>query len=162
MNMHLTSPGPGPARKTPMGWSSTRRLLWVSEERDGEGAPLRTRSPSESYTVFPLEAGFTAAGRSYTRLGLLLDARVGESSVFRDCYGREVLLVLERFPCFDAFDSLYENRFEQWFLICVDGVLTQVKYTDETDFIEVWEDAAALEDKVWEELLDLGWHSAAE
>lgn len=159
MKMYLTSPGPGPALTTPMGLSSTSSLLWVSESLDGEDNPLCTRSPSESYSTYPLPSGFTAAGRSYAHIGELLATKINEDFTCRDRYGREVLVVLKRFPCFDVFDIMYENRFERWFLICEDGVLTQVKYTDETDYVEVWEDAAALEYDVWERVQELGWHT---
>ena len=158
MEMYLISAGDDGGRKTSTGWSSTRRLLWVSAERDASGAPLVTRSPRPRRKSWPLKRGFRAAGRKYRQLSDLQAAETDADFIYRDRYGREVLLVLERFPCFDSFDALYENRFERWYLICENGVLTQVKYTDETNYIEVCEDVAELEYSVWRELRRLGWH----
>ena len=82
-----------------------------------------------------------------------------DGGAFRDIYGREVLYVLKRFPCFDFYDAMYEKRFERWFLIYTGGSVTRVKYTDETDYVEVWEDAASLEYEVWQEIEAQCWHT---
>ena len=84
---------------------------------------------------------------------------VSAGNAFRDIYGREVLYVLKRFPCFDFYDAMYEKRFERWFLIYTGGSVTRVKYTDETDYVEVWEDAASLEYEVWQEIEAQCWHT---
>lgn len=158
MEMYLISDGSGEGRRTSTGWTSTRRLLWVSEERGEDGAPLLTRRPDSRIKIWSIKRGFRAAGRKYKQLSELLISETGADFVYRDRYGREVQLVLERFPCFDSYDSMYENRFERWYLICENGVLTQVKYTDETNYIEVCEDVAELEYSVWRELRQRGWH----
>ena len=52
-----------------------------------------------------------------------------------------------------------KKRFERWFLIYTGGSVTRVKYTDETDYVEVWEDAASLEYEVWQEIEAQCWHT---
>ena len=34
-----------------------------------------------------------------------------------------------------------------------------MKYTDGTDYVEVWEDPPELEFNLWEQMLSLGWHA---
>ena len=162
-DMVLISPGPGKSLKTSLGRSASYKLLWVSRELDGEGRPLRQREPSGQRFSFPVKRGFIAAGRRYGHIRQLRRKVVRDCGfkcdLCRDVYGREVLYIIERFPCFDSYDYLYDNRCERWFLICSGGALTRVKYTDGTDYVEVWEDPPELEFNLWEQMLSLGWHA---
>lgn len=155
-DMLLTTDGGG-GRSTSTGWSSTQKLLWVSRESDAQGCPVRKRRPFERRRKYP-RGRFKAAGKVYSGIDQLAAERV-DDDVFSDVYGREVLRVLRRFPCFDSSDFLYENRYERWFLIYRGGAITQVKYTDETGYVEVWEDASELEYIVWTTVESRHWHT---
>ena len=150
--LFIASPGACGAIKTHTGHSAAYKLLWVSA-----GPDAVTREPQEIRKQFPLDGAFTAAGQPYSALSELIHSEDG--GAFRDIYGREVLYVLKRFPCFDFYDAMYEKRFERWFLIYTGGSVTRVKYTDETDYVEVWEDAASLEYEVWQEIEAQCWHT---
>ena len=48
---------------------------------------------------------------------------VGQMPIWQDVYGRRVLHMRERFPCFDVYDRLYENRYFHWYLVeCPEGL----------------------------------------
>ena len=129
--LFLTSPGACGAIKTHTGHSAAYKLLWVSA-----GTDAGTREPQEIRKQFPLDGAFTAAGQPYSTLSELIHSEDG-----------------------DAFRAMYEKRFERWFLIYTGGSVTRVKYTDETDYVEVWEDAASLEYEVWQEIEAQCWHT---
>ena len=126
------------------------RLEWVSRRSDAEGKPYRVRTPESRTEIMPKNA-FTAAGKEYTRVSQLV-ARWEEDSWATDRYGRFVLMVAERFPCFDSSDYLYEDRYFRWFLLCLDGKFTCVYHTDGTDTVTVTEDVLDLEEPCWKEI----------
>lgn len=131
--------------------SKATELEWVHKET-GE-----VRCPREREKKFLRGLPFRAAGRSYFSLDQLTARCKGQyGSWYLDCYGRPVLLVLERFPCFDSSDFLNEHRFYRWFLICRNGVLTLVRATDGEPDFSVTEDAAFLEHDCWNELKNEG------
>ena len=134
-------------------WSGASvRLEWVSRETDAEGKPLRTRAPA-GHTKTVWKRGFTAAGKLYRGLGELLYRREeGPGIWYRDIYGRSVLAVEERFPCFDSSDYLYENRYFRWYFLCQDDKLTCVYHTDGTDTVTITEDVLDLEKHCWREM----------
>ena len=128
------------------------RLEWVSRETDREGRPLRTRTPA-CRTVTRPKGAFTAAGEPYGSLRQLAYRWEDKSSPWaRDIYGRAVLAVAERFPCFDSSDYLYENRYFRWFLLCLDGKFTCVYHTDGTNTVTVTEDVLEMEEPCWKEI----------
>jgi len=135
----------------------SRKLQWVSVEQDENGQPQHTRTPQEQVTSFPMAEGFTAAGKHYTKLEELY-AEADEKKIWcKDIYGREVLYLAEKFPCFDSYDYATESRFFRWFFLREGGKLTRVYHTDETDEIIVTEDVENLESKQWEEMKRLGY-----
>lgn len=134
------------------------RLEWVSRETDAGGKPLRVRVP-ESHTVTMPKDDFTAAGMRYRDIGQLMSRRDGSGDWTADIYGREVLMMAERFPCFDSSDYLYEDRYFRWFYLCQDGKLTCVYYTDTADTVTVTEDVQDLDKKCWEHMQKLGCFS---
>ena len=130
----------------------TVRLEWVSRETDGEGAPLRTRTPEPRIQTMSKNA-FTAMGKTYGaphQLAYKWEDKYGPWAL--DRYGRAVLAVAERFPCFDSSDYLYENRYFRWFLLCDDGKFTCVYHTDGTDTVTVTEDVLDLEEPCWKKI----------
>ena len=82
---------------------------------------------------------FTAAGKEYTSPAQLTAVKTGLDHVYEDCYGRTVLYYAQRFPCFDVFDRMYENRYFHDYLIRNGETWTRVKAEDESDRLEVWE-----------------------
>ena len=60
--------------------------------------------------------------------------------VYQDIYGRRVLYFCERFPCFDSYDRLYENRYYHWYAIDNGGKVTLVYSEDEQPGVQVHED----------------------
>ena len=118
-------------------------LKWVS--------PAGERIPSPKKTTFPLLSGFTAGGKYYLRLRQLIPS--GQSTQLQqDVYGREILCLKERFPCFDSYDFLHENRYYRWYFLREGGRLTMVYYRDEGKTVEVTEDVDRISHWQWEEL----------
>ena len=131
---------------------NTVRLEWVSRRSDPEGKPYRVRTPESRTEVMPKNA-FTAAGKEYASVSQLVARWEDEHGPWAtDRYGRFVLTVAERFPCFDSSDYLYESRYFRWFLLCLDGKFTCVYHTDGTDTVTVTEDVLDLEEPCWKKI----------
>ena len=149
-DMVLRRVGSGERVDYPLYSSATERLQWVSRKTDGEGRPLSVRDPEERTHTFPVVSGFVAAGKWYASLKLLTVKTDANGLWCRDVYGREVLAVRERFPCFDSEDFLHEDRYYRWFLLREGGKLTRVYHTDERPTVTVTEDVRDLEPYCWE------------
>ena len=134
--------------------SSTVRLEWVSREKDAEGRPLKVRRPKGVRLYFPAMC-FAAAGRPYFGLSMLAAHREENSPWARDIYGRDVLVLRERFPCFDSADYRNEKRYFRWYFLCHKGKLTCVYHTDRTPVVTVTEDVRDLEDDCWKRMQEL-------
>ena len=131
----------------------TDRLRWIAETASGH-----SRDPQETVTDYTLSGGFFAAGKPYISTGqLVLPSEKGEPW-FRDCYGREVLYLTERFPCFDSFDFLWERRCFRYYFICENYQLTCIQTTDGLDTVIVTEDLQDLKCSLWQEFLRLGYY----
>ena len=93
---------------------------------------------------------FTAAGKPYLSPMQLKAKEEGELDgvqyrgfkvpVYRDTYGRRVLYFRERFPCFDVYDRMHENRYYHWHAIEHSGGVTLVYTEDEKPGAKVHED----------------------
>lgn len=137
--------------------SFSTKIRWVSREKDGEGNPVTVREPQEQTTEFPDDSCFYAAGKKYKSIRQLF-ARMDETGTWcRDKYGREVLYLIESFPCFDSFDAMYENRYYRWFFLREDGRLTRIFMSDGLWGVHVTEDVENLETGCWEEMQRLGY-----
>ncbi len=135
-------------------YNSTVRLEWVSREKDAQDRPLRTRKPL-GITLFLPAACFIAAGRPYFSLSMLAAKQEQGSPWARDVYGRDVLVLRERFPCFDSADYRNEKRYFRWYLLCQGGKFTCVFHTDRTPAVTVTEDVRDLEDDLWRRVREL-------
>lgn len=153
----LEAAGPGRRAGYRLASYSTVALRWVSRGRGDDGEPLRLREPRESTVSYTLAEGFTAAGRRYGSLEELYTEHDKTKTFCRDRYGREVLYLAERFPCFDSCDYDCENRFYRWFFLRENDRLTRVYYEDETEKVHVTEDVQYLEEPRWREMLRLGY-----
>lgn len=129
----------------------TYRLQWVSRTT-GE-----VREPQETTRTYPAHLGFTAAGKQYQSISQLYAQHDERRTWCRDIYGREVLYLAERFPCFDSEDFLYEKRFYRFFFLREGEKLTRVQYTDESNTVTVTEDVANLERQWMEKFQSLGY-----
>ena len=116
------------------------------------------RTPEESKKTFLYPGVFWAGGRPYASIHQLCAEKLDEEGhACRDVYGREVFAQWERFPCFDSYDYLYENRYYRWFYIRNNDQLTCVYYTDERNKIEVTEDVKKLPQRCWEAIDECKW-----
>ena len=120
-------------------------LKWTDPQTGQERIPLPRK------TTYPLLTGFSAAGRHYLHLRLLLAKQIGPMH-YRDVYGRDVICLKELFPCFDSYDYLYENRYYRWYFLFCDGKLTMVYYADTAKSLDVTEDVDRIKAWQWEEL----------
>lgn len=131
-----------------LGRYGSSALRWVTREQDPSSQPLGVREPQETTKVYT--GPFSAAGMPYTSRSQLC-AKEGESREWcYDIYGRKVFCYRERFPCFDSYDYLYENRYYRWFFFLGDGTMTRVYYSDDQPETYVTEDVRNIENKCWE------------
>ncbi len=117
----------------------------------------KIRHPSESTTEYSIQKRLQAAGKTYLNIQSLCIAADKCREFCRDIYGREVLYIRERFPCFDSYDYLHEDRYYHWFFIIAEGRLTRVYYEDETEVVYVTEDVECLEYDCKEQLVKWGY-----
>lgn len=134
--------------------SASVRIKWCSRETDDAGKPKRVRRPWGIKLIFP---GFLffAAGLPYLGRKTLVFRQEKHSPWARDIYGRDVLVLRERFPCFDSADYRHEKRYFRWVFLCWRGHLTCVYHTDKTPFVTVTEDARDVEDWCWGQISKL-------
>ena len=97
---------------------------------------------------------FTAAGKKYYFERQLTMVRIHpKEHIYKDCYGRRVLLIHERYPTFDSYDALYEDRYFHHYYIETPEGFTHVRTADDQDDIPVWEGVTAedfiRENKTW-------------
>lgn len=156
-DMVIEECGYGERIKYPGYRCSSTKIRWVSRERSEDGQPLKIREPREQSFVFTEDGGFDAAGKHYKNIRQLF-ARVDETFTWcRDKYGREVLYLIERFPCFDYYDTMYEDRCYRWFFLREGERLTRIFTSDDSWEIYVTEDVENLESGRWEEMQELGY-----
>ena len=129
-------------------------LKWVNPEVDDQGLPAIELFSTPRKTTFPLLTGFIAGGKHYTRISQLT-ARDVKPGLYRDVHGREVICLKERFPCFDSYDFLHENRYYRWFFLRHSNKLTMVYCQDEGKTIEVTEDVSQIKAWQWEDIRKL-------
>ena len=100
---------------------------------------------------------FTAAGKTYLFEGQLKMLRIHPTEpIYRDFFGRRVLLIHERYPCFDEFDRMYENRYFHHYYIETDEGFVQVVTADDQDEIRVLK-TISREDFIWN---NKTWHKS--
>lgn len=131
---------------------SSVKVEWVSKQTDDQGEPLYIRKPETQKREFLQQTGFLAAGKAYRNVAQLSAQETEDDHFCRDIYGREVLCFWERFPCFDSYDYLYEDRYYRWFFIRQDDKVTLVYCADTQPGIEVTEDVQEISTKWWDEI----------
>ena len=100
---------------------------------------------------------FFAAGKSYSSWQQLCAEQTGNTYVFIDKYRRQVFAYKERFPCFDSYDYLNENRYFRWFYIREAGRLCCVYLADGRGTVEVTEDVRFIKDEAWKAMQEANW-----
>lgn len=158
-DMVLCRVGPGEKVRYPLCTYSTEKVEWVSRELDERGDPVSVRIPKEMTRGFTVPLGFTAAGKPYLSVRQLITKKDGTETWGRDIYGREVLCLRERFPCFDSYDYANEHRYYRWFFLRESQKLTRVFCADGQQKIVVTEDVANLEQRCWDEMRRLNYFS---
>ena len=113
-----------------------RRAMDRAEARSEEYRPLPPERKRPKPAPPPL---FIAAGRRYISERQLTALKTETERVYTDAYGRTVLALRERFPCFDSYDALYEDRYYRWYFIVHDGALALVRTQDDRDEYTVTE-----------------------
>ena len=135
--------------------SFSPRLKWVSRILGEDGQPAEERQPLETKERFFLSEGFVAAGRYYSRLDQLISVETETPGLYVDAFGRKVLYTYERFPCFDVYDEMNENRYYRWFYLVVEGKVTVVYYADCSNAIDVTEDAASIRGRYYDQFVQI-------
>lgn len=96
------------------------------------------------------EKSFTAGGKTYLFEKQLKTLRIHQTEhIYRDFFGRRVLLINERYPCFDEFDSMYENRYFHHYYIETQEGYVHVRTADDQDEIRVYEPVSS-EDLIYQ------------
>lgn len=147
----FTPCGPG-ARVGSLGggcFRSSTKLRWVNPSN-----PQFFRTPEPTEKEYLAGLPFVAGGKTYISFSQLCCPQSDGST--RDIYGRRTLCFRERFPCFDSYDYLYENRYYRWAFLCSDGKLTRVFQADQGRKLHVTEDAAQLEVDFWKDFKRAG------
>ena len=131
---------------------SAVKIRWESRRLTESDEPAVVREPLESTRKFSAKSPITAAGKKYTSIKQLCATPTEDDSIYRDVYGRTVFCTQMRFPCFDSYDYITENRYYRWFFIKEDNRLTRVYYEDESDVVIVTEDVENLESDCLEQM----------
>lgn len=153
--MYLRRVGSGDRFSHELGIYSTEKVEWVSRETDETGAPAEIRQPEEHTRTYSKWAAFSLAGKTYWNLKHFLRKQEGEWG--EDAYGRTVFCTKERYPCFDSFDALYEDRYFRWYFIREGNSLSQLFVADDRNIIYVTEDLGNIQRWAWERMKATGF-----
>ena len=134
----------------------TARKKAQKKEPASAEAPERTMNQAVSAPDHPASAKdstepkakpvlFTAAGKPYHSAAQLEWKSTDHRYICLDVYGRPVACFFERFPCFDSYDYLYEDRYYRWYLIPCGENWTVVSTEDDSEEICVRENLNAAE-----------------
>lgn len=146
-DMYLRYIGNGAKFHYELGSYSTEKVEWVSLETGEDGKPVAVREPCESTHEYCKKHKFSMAGKTYQDVNHFLRSQDGEWG--EDVYGRPVLCTKEKYPCFDSYDFLYENRYFRWFFIREGNSVSQLFFADDRDKIYVTEDIHNIEGWAW-------------
>lgn len=116
--------------------SSDRTIRWVRD-----GVTVRTPGPSQSRSF---QVNYEIGGRNYRYLTDLTARAVNEDRrLYQDIHGRYVLDMKERYPIFDSYDAVTENRYYHWYLILERDRMSMI-YSDDGAGEEIVEDIEKL------------------
>lgn len=146
----LENLGPGGSIDHPGYWSGGLKVQWRNPET-GE-----IRVPEELNRSVSAFGPFTAGCRTYRNLSELETGKTQDPQVFQDAYGRQVLRLRERFPCFDSYDYASEDRHFHWYYLKDGEKLVRIYYADDRKEIQITEDVGLLEQDGWEAMAKRG------
>ena len=146
-NLYLRAAGNGETVHYELKSHSTIAVEWVSEETDGNGKPVVVRVPQETTREYSRKQEFTMAGKTYKNIWYFLRRQGNEWA--EDTYGRKVLCTKEKYPCFDSYDRMYEDRYFRWYFIREGDSVSQLFVADDRDKIYVTEDLRNVERWAW-------------
>lgn len=137
--------------------TSAYKVEWISREKGEDGRPLALREPEEQEAVHTRRSIFTVAGKPYCGLNAFLyGLKEIDDDWAEDQYGRKVLRIQKRFPCFDSYDYLTENRFYRWFFIRKGNSISRIYASDDCPNVYVTDDVAYVEYDLINKLRDAG------
>lgn len=127
------------------------RIQWQYED-----GTIREPEPVERKFYYP--DSFQAAGKRYSSLQELCHVKKDTyGHICQDIYGREVFAEWERYPCFDVYDRMNEDRYYRWFYIREGDHLTCVYRDDGKNIIQITEDVVIIKDFVWKAMCNVEW-----
>lgn len=100
---------------------------------------------------------FVAAGKPYKSWKDLCVKKTEHEDLYKDIYGREWAYTRERYPCFDSFDLLHEDRYFRWFVHRENGEMTLVYVDDGKKELTVIQNPESWRYTCREMLKRLGW-----
>lgn len=93
----------------------TGRFVWKKN-----GLFRKNRYPKHRVHTYSMRKfGFFAAGKYYRSLKEVERTSFEKEGLefFKDCYERTWLYVWKRFPCFDSYDAVNENRYYNYYIL---------------------------------------------
>lgn len=154
-DMYLRYVDSGKTVRTELISYSTEKVEWVSQETDAEGKPVVVREPEEVTREYSKSAAFSLAGKTYQNLEGFLRKQDGDWG--EDIYGRQVLCTQEKYPCFDSYDWIHEDRYYRWYFIREGNAVSQLFAADDRDKIYVTEDVQNIEECSWRRMVVTGF-----
>ena len=144
---------------------------WKPEFQDvPPRTPRLTRMPQEKTTVCQVGQPFLLQGKQMEGPEQLM-AEVekewiwkrdpwgyhGVAGMYRDCYGRKVVGITERFETFDIYDKMYDDRFYRYFYLVEGFTMNNVFFADGAKTFVVREDAASIRRVDLGVIRECGW-----
>ena len=127
-----------------------KRLFGGKNEAKQAAGEQPKKEPSKTWL-------FMAAGKGYTNVNQLVAVKKERDYLYEDIYGREWMYVRERYPCFDSYDFLNEDRYYHWYVL-PDGEDLWLVYVDDGKIgLEVTKNPEKLNYTPREVLKELGW-----
>ena len=146
-DMYLRRVGNGKGVRHELGFYSTEKVEWVSLETDEKGNPV-VILPQEEHSYQSIKSlPFSLAGKRYRNYKHFLRKQDGEWG--EDAYGRKVLCTREKYPCFDSYDLMHENRYFRWYFIREGNSLSQLFVADDRNTIYITENVQNVEGWSW-------------
>lgn len=117
-----------------------------------------TRHPKELFCKVPEQGTFIAGDMEYSSVKeLCVWKKNGETSIFRDIHGREVLVIVRPFPQLPIEYHIVENRQYRWFYIRLEDSVDVVFQSDDMTELLIVQDHSVVLDHCLGNLEKLNW-----
>ena len=154
-DMYLRRVGNGKGFRHELGFYSTEKVEWVSQETDENGNPIVILTQEETTRESSKNLPFSLAGKKYLNYNHFLRKQDGDWG--KDIYGRTVLCTRERYPCFDCHDRMHENRYFRWYFIRKGNSISQLFAADDQNKIYITENVQNIEGWAWRRMKSTGF-----